>query len=70
MPTKPNVHSIHILRLHANIAKGEALGGTYGVCGEKRTWYSFGYVRLDVNERDISVFEGLNVCMFVWGRGG
>jgi len=56
MLTRPNVLSNQILRLHANIAIGETRGGTYGVWGEKRTWYRVGYLRLDVNERDIEEF--------------
>ena len=62
------MHSNHILLLHANIAQGEALGGTYGVCGEKRTWYNVGYVRLDVNERVISVVKFMNALCFSSAR--
>lgn len=53
MLTRPNVLSNQILHLHTDIARGESRGGTYGVCGEKRTWRKVGYLLLAVNERDI-----------------
>ena len=53
MLTRPNVLSNQILHLHADIATGESRGGTYGVCGEKRTWRRVGYLLLIVNERGI-----------------
>lgn len=67
MHTRPNVLSNQILHLHTNIARGEAFGGTYGVCGEKRIWRRVGYLLLVVNERDIlGEGRGLDVVDVYW----
>lgn len=55
---RPKVHSNHILILHANTARGEARGGTYGVRGENRTSNKVGDPQLAVNEPDVVVRRG------------